>query len=68
MSDKPNTLTSSEKSNGWILLFDGETTNGWHSYNKNSVSKNWQVVDGALEMDPKLKSNGNSGDLVTNKK
>jgi hypothetical protein len=61
-----NMLTAKEKTKGWVLLFDGETTNGWHSYNKNSVSKNWQVVDGALVMNPKSKGNGNSGDLVTN--
>ncbi|MDQ2719473.1 MAG: DUF1080 domain-containing protein [Bacteroidota bacterium] len=66
MSDKPNTLTSAERSNGWILLFDGKTTNGWHTYNKNSVTNNWKVADGALVMDPKLKGNDNSGDLVTN--
>lgn len=64
-SGQPNTLTSKEKSDGWLLLFDGKTTNGWHTYNKNSVSNNWKVVDGALVMDPKSKDNDNSGDIVT---
>src|SRR4051794_487942 len=26
---KPNTLTPQEVADGWILLFDGETTFGW---------------------------------------
>ena len=28
---KPNTLTAKEIADGWILLFDGETTFGWKS-------------------------------------
>ena len=66
VSDQPNTLTKKEKSNGWVLLFDGKTTNGWHTYNKNVVTTNWKAVDGTLEMDPKAKANGNRGDIVTN--
>lgn len=62
-----NTLTPKEKSDGWILLFDGKTTNGWHTYNKNSVSKNWKVVDGAIMFDPKEKDTAVAGDLVTDK-
>ncbi|MEJ7677064.1 MAG: DUF1080 domain-containing protein [Segetibacter sp.] len=64
-SGQPNILTQKEKDNGWVLLFDGKTTNGWHSYNKKLVTKNWKVVDGALVMDPKLKDNDNAGDIVT---
>src|SRR5262249_5518612 len=28
---KPNTLTSQEVTDGWLLIFDGETTFGWKS-------------------------------------
>ena len=66
-SDKPNTLTAKEKNAGWVLLFDGTTTNGWHTYNKNVVTKNWKVMDGTLVMDPSLKDDENEGDIVTDK-
>ncbi len=60
-----NTLTAKEKKDGWKLLFDGKTTNGWHTYNKNSVTKNWQVTDGALVMNPIADDKENRGDLIT---
>ncbi len=60
-----NSLTTKEKSDGWKLLFDGKTTNGWHTYNKNSVTKNWQVTDGALVMNPIPDDKENRGDLIT---
>ncbi|HEY5367722.1 MAG TPA: DUF1080 domain-containing protein [Hanamia sp.] len=66
-SDKLNTLTVKEKGDGWVLLFDGTTTNGWHTYNKNVVTKNWKVVDGALVMDSSVKDDADHGDLVTDK-
>src|SRR5579875_161737 len=34
---KPNTLTSKEIAEGWILLFDGETTFGWDAAGKPAV-------------------------------
>jgi hypothetical protein len=64
---QPNTLTAKEKKEGWTLLFDGKTTNGWHTYNRDTVSRNWKVVDGTLVMDPKAKTTRGMEDLVTNK-
>jgi len=64
-----NTLTQKEKSSGWQLLFDGQSTNGWHSYGRPSVGKAWSVQDGALHLDAGAKKNlshSESGDLVTN--
>lgn len=52
------------KDTGWIPLFDGKTTNGWHSYGKTSADPQWEVKDGALHLD---KSKGGVGDLLTNK-
>ncbi len=47
---------------GWITLFDGKTTNGWHSYGKNSVGSAWKAENGTLHAENK----GEGGDLVTN--
>jgi hypothetical protein len=63
---QPNTLTAKEKKEGWSLLFDGKTTNGWHTYNRDTVSRNWKVVDGALVMDPSAKTTKGMEDLITN--
>src|SRR5579872_1138681 len=61
----PNTLTQKEKDEGWILLFDGSTTNGWHTYLRDTAGSRWQVRNGALVFDPTKPENG-GGDLVTN--
>jgi hypothetical protein len=41
-----NTLTEKEKAAGWVLLFDGKSTDGWEIRNKDRVA----VRDGALEV------------------
>ncbi len=42
-----NTLSEEEIKNGWKLLFDGETTNGWHTYNKpGQIGRKWVAKDG----------------------
>lgn len=64
-SGQPNVLTQKEQSDGWQLLFDGKTTNGWHTYNEDFVTKNWNVVDGAILLDPTVKDDRGNGDLVT---
>jgi hypothetical protein len=61
-SEVPNALTQKEKNSGWILLFDGQTTNGWHTYNKTGVTNNWRAEDGSLVMKPQK---GNGGDIIT---
>ena len=43
-----NTLTAAERSAGWKLLFDGQTTKGWRGYQKKAVPSGWVVEDGTL--------------------
>ncbi|MEM7186943.1 MAG: DUF1080 domain-containing protein [Bacteroidota bacterium] len=44
-----NVLSEKEKEEGWQLLFDGETTNGWHTYNKpGALGRKWKAEDGSL--------------------
>ena len=42
-----NTLSKTEESEGWKLLFDGKTTNGWRFF-KGGELKGWKVKDGIL--------------------
>ena len=53
----------------WTSLFDGKTTNGWHTYGKDAVGEAWKVIDGTLMLDPSNKQgwqiNG-GGDIVSN--
>lgn len=42
-----NVLTADEKSDGWVLLFDGKTTEGWKNFNEDRIS-GWLVEDGSL--------------------
>ena len=42
-----NTLTSEEVQDGWVLLFDGKTTDGWKNWNEDTVT-GWVVEEGCL--------------------
>src|SRR5688572_31690938 len=55
-----NTLSESERSAGWTLLFDGKTTSGWRNYGKQTISDGWTVEDGALTR------TGAGGDIISN--
>ena len=63
-----NSLTSAEQTEGWQLLFDGNSKNGWHIYNNKTDGAAWVVSDGTLHLDPKEKKDGKvvgGGDIVT---
>ncbi len=44
-----NSLTQAEKDSGWILLFDGQTSNGWRSFNKPNFPDGWVIEEGTLK-------------------
>ncbi len=46
---KHNTLTEAEKAEGWELLFDGHTLNGWRDYNGEELTAPWFVEDGLIQ-------------------
>ncbi len=48
-----NTLTKKEKQNGWILLFDGKTLNGWRGFGLKEAPEGWIVEDGTIKILPK---------------
>lgn len=62
LASEPNTLSPEEKEQGFELIFDGETTDGWRNYGKDSINDKWQVVDGALKLTAK-----GGGDVVSEK-
>lgn len=62
-----NTLTERELSEGWQLLFDGESTDGWRGYNQEAFPEaGWGVADGNLiVMASGGSEEGMGGDIVT---
>src|SRR5580693_6186711 len=68
-----NTLTAQEKADGWRLLWDGKTTDGWRSPKSDEFPvKSWGIADGVLTVDPGL-TNGEAeaqagGDIITRKR
>lgn len=63
---QPNTLTRAEKAEGWQLLFDGQTLDGWRSYNCPELIGGWSVVDGCIQAAGD--GSDGSGYIVTDKK
>ncbi len=50
-NDAPlNKLTSKEKRAGWILLFDGQSLDGWRGFNLEKAPECWKVEDGILKI------------------
>ncbi len=65
-----NTISPQEANEGWALLWDGKTTNGWRGAKLDAFpQRGWVVDNGILKV---LKSGGaesaNGGDIVTTRK
>jgi len=57
-----NTLTDQEKAEGWKLLWDGATTEGWRSMKAPDFpEKGWEIKDGEWSVIP----GGGGGDIIT---
>ena len=57
-----NVLTEDEKKAGWVLLFDGESTEHFRNFKKEGISPKWVVEDGALTL-----TGRGGGDILTKK-
>jgi hypothetical protein len=55
----PNELTAEERSEGFKLIFDGSTTEGWRNFGKPDLSDKVEVIDGTLVII------GGCGDIIT---
>ena len=65
-----NTLSDYEKQNGWQLLFDGKTTQGWRNFKKQTIGSSWAVENGTLTLKTVQKADGawqakDGGDIMT---
>ena len=70
-SQKPNTLTSQEKKEGWTLLFNGKDFTGWRQCNGTAMPKNWVIEDNAMKVFTgvgKEPGQGANGDILYDKK
>lgn len=61
--------STSKDNDGWVSLFDGKTTEGWHKYGGGAVGSAWKIADGILYLDTSAKKDfqmESGGDIATN--
>jgi hypothetical protein len=65
-----NTLTAQEEKEGWRLLWDGKTTDGWRSAkSENFPAQGWTIRDGVLTVhENKGEESAGGGDIITREK
>ncbi|HEX2969590.1 MAG TPA: DUF1080 domain-containing protein [Bacteroidales bacterium] len=66
-----NKLTSKEKKDGWVLLFNGKDFTGWRQVNGTGMPKNWVIEDNAMKVftgEGKKPGSGADGDIIYGEK
>jgi hypothetical protein len=66
-----NKLTSEEKKEGWVLLFNGKDFNGWRQCNGTGMPANWVIEDDAMKVftgEGKNPGQGSNGDILYGEK
>jgi hypothetical protein len=63
-SKVPNSLSDSEKRDGWQLLFDGQSMKGWHTYGQ-ANARGWAVQNGEMIALGQAGHEGTANDIVT---
>jgi len=62
-----NTLSSKEKKEGWVLLFNGKDFTGWRQCNGTAMPLNWTIDDDAMKVftgEGKNPGQGSGGDIL----
>jgi hypothetical protein len=63
-----NVLSEQEKTEGWELLFDGSSLNGWKRFNHDTIGPLWTVQEGVIVCDGQGLGEGTAdigGSLIT---
>jgi hypothetical protein len=66
-----NKLTAKDKSDGWILLFNGKDFTGWRQCNGTEIPKNWVIESAAMKVftgEGKKPGEGSNGDILYGEK
>ena len=64
-SEQHNKLTNKEIKEGWILLFDGKSMDGWRKCNATEMAANWEINDEAMKVKQGQRAgSGQGGDIL----
>jgi hypothetical protein len=67
LAQSVNTLTAAEKKQGWVLLFNGATFDGWRRCNGTGMPANWVIDDQAMKVftaEGRKPGQGSNGDVL----